>query len=104
MDNEFKFRGNNLDGPASFIRNKLLELYPDKKVKLNDLASVVRKELYPNEPPDKGLQKAYQRISVDFKASICIRKWGKKDNMQLVKLNGPNNWVYIGWIPVGEVT
>jgi hypothetical protein len=90
-------------GKKVFVSNTLTALFPDKKVKLADMASQLRRENYSDLPPIEGREKAYRRICSDFANGVCIRKWGRKEGYQLVELDGPDGWVYLGWVLDSEV-
>ena len=87
-----------------FIRRSLLNLFPDKKLKLSDFVTTVRQEMFHDIPLDKGRKQAYRRICLDFKEGVCWRNWGSKEGYRLVKLDGSDKWVYLGWIREEELT
>lgn len=87
----------------NLIREVLLNLYPDNTIKMSDLAIKVRAKSYNNYPLEVGLAKAYSRICVDFKEGLCWRKWGNKEDRQLVKYDTDEGWVHIGWMKKEEI-
>jgi len=85
------------------IKQELLSLYPDDNIRLSDLVSKVRKQKYSTFSPSLGRKLSYRRICTDFKNGICVRKWGKKEGKILVKMDGNDNWTYLGWINKEEI-
>lgn len=86
-----------------YITKELINLFPDKTLLLSDFVTQVRLEMYNKEEPNIGRHKAYVRIGGDFNGPICNKVWGKKEDHQLVKLDGDDGWVYLGWIRKEEI-